>query len=205
MPDIMDTLQTTTTYYVVEQEQKVGPFDVQTLQTMRDQGRLGRETLVWRDGMSDWQTALSVLPQLFPSNVATNLYVATPGQRILACLIDGCVLWIPMEIVLSVLAVPTAGFSYAVNLAGPVVNALYHGLTIGSVLQGTIGMKLLGLKVVDYSGRPPSSGQNWGRAIASILSGYAIGIGYLFVFFTPRRQTLHDMMAATLVVKANPQ
>ena len=192
-------------YYLVEQEQKVGPFDLQTLQTMRDQGRLRQETLVWHDGMSDWQAASSALPQFFSSNVAANLYIATAGQRILAGLIDSCILLIPIEIVSTVLSVPTLGASYLLNFAAPVMNALYCALTFQSALQGTIGMKLLGLKAVNYNGGPPTPGQCWGRAIASILSAYAYGIGYLILFFTPRRQTLHDLIAGTLVIKTNPQ
>lgn len=209
MTYIMDTLQTSTGYYVVEQEQKVGPFDLQMLQSMCNQGRLNGGTLVWCDGMADWQSASSALPQLFPAashpDVVTNLYVATAGQRILVGLIDACVLWIPIEIFLSLLALPTGGTSYLVNFAGPIINALYGALTVSSALQGSIGMKVLGFKVVDYSGRPPTSGQCWGRAIGSIISAYPLGLGDWFVFFTPRKQTLHDMMAATLVVKTNPQ
>ena len=196
-----------TSYYVAEGEQKVGPFDSLTLQTMRDEGRLSRETLVWRDGMTDWQSASSFLPQLFPADsvlAPSDLYVATAGQRILIGLIDACILFIPMQFIIVPVATATVGAGLLLEFVYPFVNALYGALLISSSLQGSVGMKLLGFKVVDYAGRPPTPGQVWGRSIGSIISWVALGIGILFVFFTPRRQTLHDLMAATLVVKTTP-
>ncbi len=97
---------------MAEGEQKVGPFDSLTLQTMRDEGRLSRETLVWRDGMTDWQSASSVLPQLFPADsvlAPSDLYVATAGQRILIGLIDACILFIPMQFIILPAAAATVG------------------------------------------------------------------------------------------------
>ena len=84
----------------------------------------------------------------------------------------------------------------------PLANAIYGGVMMSSLWQATVGKKLLGLKVVDVNGSKPSSGRIWGRSLASLLSWFPLfGIGYLMVFFTPRHQTLHDMMAGTLVVK----
>jgi len=73
---------------------------------------------------------------------------------------------------------------------------------MSSLWQATVGKKLLGLRVVDLHGSKPSPARIWGRSLASLLSWFPLfGIGYLMVFFTPRHQTLHDMMAGTLVVK----
>jgi uncharacterized RDD family membrane protein YckC len=34
-----------------------------------------------------------------------------------------------------------------------------------------------------------------------VLTGLTFGIGYVMVLFTARKQTLHDLVAATLVVR----
>jgi len=197
----MDSIQTENGYYVVEQGQKRGPLDFSTLQTMRQQGTLSESTLVWRDGMGDWQPAVSILPQLFPAGDISSgeLSVATAGQRILVGLIDTCIL----QFVFVLFGVATFGSGFLAELVYPAVNAIYGGILISSSMQGSIGMKLLGLKVVDYAGRKPSPGQCWGRALGSIPSWYLLGIGNLLVFFTPRHQAMHDLMAGTLVVKVD--
>ncbi len=196
--------QTENGYYIVEQGQKKGPVSLSALQTMRQQGTLIESSLVWRDGMTDWQPAASLLPQLFPAGQApTELYVATAGQRILVGLIDLCILWLPVQMIILPVAAATLGAGFLLQLTYPIVNAVYGGIIIGSSWQASVGMKLLGLKVVDYSGRKPSPGQCWGRALGSILSWCVLGIGNLLVFFTPRHQALHDLMAGTLVVKSN--
>ena len=40
-----------------------------------------------------------------------------------------------------------------------------------------------------------------GRNLAEILSALILGIGYIMVAFTAKKQGLHDMIAGTLVVK----
>jgi len=75
------------------------------------------------------------------------------------------------------------------------------GLTY-SILQATLGKKILGLKVVDLNVNRISFAPATGRFFASILSGLILGIGYLMVAFNPKKQGLHDQIAGTFVVKA---
>ena len=75
------------------------------------------------------------------------------------------------------------------------------GLT-SSILQATLGKKILGLKVVDLNVNRISFAPATGRFFASILSGLILGIGYLMVAFNPKKQGLHDQIAGTFVVKA---
>ncbi len=184
-------------YYVVEAGEKKGPLQLAELQSMRQQGSLAEDTLVWKDGMADWQPARTVLPEF--STVATATYtIAQSGQRVLAGLIDICV----VQAVILLFALLTAGFGTVVEVGFPLANAIYGGVMMSSLWQATVGKKLLGLRVVDLHGSKPSPARIWGRSLASLLSWFPLfGIGYLMVFFTPRHQTLHDMMAGTLVVK----
>jgi uncharacterized RDD family membrane protein YckC len=54
---------------------------------------------------------------------------------------------------------------------------------------------------VDLHGKRISFPRALGRFFATYLSGIILGIGYLMALFTGKRQTLHDMIASTLVVK----
>jgi uncharacterized RDD family membrane protein YckC len=189
-------MNSTNDYFVVEQGQRKGPLDLSALETMRRDGRLSETTLIWKDGMTDWQPAKTVVPAVFSAGTV-GYSIASPEQRILAGVIDFCV----VQVLIFVLAVVTAGFGLLIEFGYPAANALYAAVMMSTVWQGTVGKKLLGLKVVDYSSGKPSSGQIWGRAFASILSWLPLGVGNLLVFFTSRHQALHDIMASTLVVK----
>ncbi len=76
----------------------------------------------------------------------------------------------------------------------------YFTLLESSRLQATFGKLLLGIKVVDLSGKRISFARATGRFFAKILSGQILLIGYLLAAFTERKQTLHDLLAGTLVV-----
>ena len=69
--------------------------------------------------------------------------------------------------------------------------------------QGTFGKKMLGLKVVNDSGGKISMGQSWIRYLGYIVSSIFY-VGYIMAAFTDRKRALHDMMADTYVVKAEP-
>jgi uncharacterized RDD family membrane protein YckC len=60
---------------------------------------------------------------------------------------------------------------------------------------------MLGLRVVDQSGRSPSLLQAALRESAGRwLNAMVLNLGLLFVFWDRDRQALHDMVAETLVV-----
>lgn len=59
----------TTTYYVAVNGQAVGPFDLKVLSEMTTSGQLTQDTLVWRNGLTEWIKAGSTddLKVLFPN------------------------------------------------------------------------------------------------------------------------------------------
>jgi uncharacterized RDD family membrane protein YckC len=81
---------------------------------------------------------------------------------------------------------------------------LYFSLQESSSYQATPGKRALGVKVVDLEGRRLSFGRATARWFSKILSGLICDIGYLMAGFTERKQALHDMIAGTLVVRAQP-
>ena len=78
---------------------------------------------------------------------------------------------------------------------------LYEALMTSSSYQATLGKLAVGLKVTDLQGNRISFAHATGRVFAKILSAMILGIGFLMVAFTEKKQGLHDMLAGTLVRK----
>jgi len=78
---------------------------------------------------------------------------------------------------------------------------LYFSLCESSSWQGTVGKKVLGLRVTDMNGHRIGFGKATGRYFGKILSGLILGVGFIMIAFSEQKQGLHDMLAGTLVVK----
>jgi uncharacterized RDD family membrane protein YckC len=78
---------------------------------------------------------------------------------------------------------------------------LYEALLTSSAWQGTLGKRVLRLKVVDEAGNRISFGRATGRFFAKILSSMFFCIGFIMIGFTERKTGLHDMLAGTKVLK----
>ena len=97
---------------------------------------------------------------------------------------------------------PTNYFKYVLILSILffIIHILYYGLWTSSKFQGTIGKRTLGIKVVGEDGNRISLNRAIGRYFASIIS-YFMFAGYIMAVFTENKQTLHDYMASTFVIK----
>jgi uncharacterized RDD family membrane protein YckC len=78
---------------------------------------------------------------------------------------------------------------------------LYEAFLTSSSWQGTIGKRVLHLKVVDEGGNRISFGRATGRFFAKILSHMFFAIGFIMIAFTERKRGLHDLLAGTVVMK----
>ena len=68
--------------------------------------------------------------------------------------------------------------------------------------QATPGKMAVSAKIVDAkTGGKPSTKQCVGRYFAYILSFIPFGLGFLWVAFDPKKQSWHDKLAGTVVVK----
>ena len=84
-----------------------------------------------------------------------------------------------------------------------VINWLYSAILESSAWQGTVGKKALSLVVTDESGQRIGFGRATGRYFAKILSSLILLFGFFMIGWTERKRGLHDMIAGTLVHKAN--
>jgi uncharacterized RDD family membrane protein YckC len=82
-----------------------------------------------------------------------------------------------------------------------VVRWLYFALMESSRWQGTVGKRLLGIRVTGMDGNRIGFGRATGRYFGKIISALILCIGFMMAGFTERKQALHDMIAGTLVVR----
>ncbi len=78
---------------------------------------------------------------------------------------------------------------------------LYEAFMESSSYQATLGKMIFGMKVTDLNGNRISFERATGRHFAKILSVLTLGIGYLMVGFSDRKQGLHDLIAGTFVLR----
>lgn len=105
-----------------------------------------------------------------------------------------------------ILAIPGYALQYIFGesqsiLFSIAVNWLYYALQESGPAQATLGKKALALKVTSMDGARISFGQATGRFFGRYVSAVILLIGYLMMLWDEKRQTLHDKMAGTLVVK----
>jgi len=115
-------------------------------------------------------------------------------KRFAASVIDGIIVWIP-SIALNFL-VPYVG--------GILLSLLYKPIFESSSMMATPGKSIMGLTVLSESGQRLTLKQAYTRFFCSFLSGFVLMMGYLMNIFTLKKQTLHDMIAETVVVVQQP-
>jgi uncharacterized RDD family membrane protein YckC len=78
--------------------------------------------------------------------------------------------------------------------------APYFVLLESSALRGTVGKHMLGLWVTDLNGRRIRPGRAAKRYLGRLVSAMPVWYGFAMAGLTSRKQTLHDVLAGTLVV-----
>ena len=85
-------------------------------------------------------------------------------------------------------------------MIGLFIGWLYFAGLHSSKWQATIGMKICGIKVSNLQGERVNILQATLRWACSWISYVLLGIGYLMIAFTYKKQSLHDRVATTLVI-----
>ncbi len=89
--------------------------------------------------------------------------------------------------------------NYFIFILFPIFYFFYCVFRQSSKKMGTIGERLLGLEVVDENDSPISFSKAFGRNLARILNILTLGIGFLIIIFTPKKQALSDIVSHTYV------
>jgi uncharacterized RDD family membrane protein YckC len=127
-----------------------------------------------------------------PTGLIETERLAGWWRRLLGYLIDGLIISL---------------ISYALfhEASGPtlIVQIAYWVFFVGYADHATIGMRILGMRVVPSDGRPTISYVDaFIRWVMMLVGAVALGLGFLWAAWSPRRQAWHDSVARTLVVMA---
>ena len=127
--------------------------------------------------------------------IATNLRPAGFWIRVGAYLVDGILIGLISQIL--------GGSDRAGHLYLNVWGCIYFVVLWSSIGHGrTLGMRVLGLKVVRTDGTELSIGAAILRLVGLIVSFAALLLGVIWVAVDSRKQGWHDKIAGTLVVHA---
>jgi uncharacterized RDD family membrane protein YckC len=89
-----------------------------------------------------------------------------------------------------------------VLLANTVIGASYYTIAIGKWGK-TLGKAALSLKVVKADGTRVGYWRAFARYWAYVLNGFTLGIGFLVIAWTQRKQGLHDIICDTVVIRTD--
>ncbi|MEH7223209.1 RDD family protein [Bacillus sp. JJ1566] len=126
---------------------------------------------------------------------------ASFGRRAAASLLDGVFSFVFIVIFTLLFLSNSYDVEGKMRFWGFIFGLGYKAGMESSRSQGTLGKMIMGIKVADADGNRISFLRALGRFFAGYLSALIIGIGYLMAAFTSKRQTLHDMIASTIVIK----
>jgi uncharacterized RDD family membrane protein YckC len=210
-------------WYYAEGDRQVGPIEEQELLTLVDRGRITAETLVWRNGMPNWQPFGSIgdiprsvqfeppsrEPFFLPEKVEEGV-VAAPVVyagfwiRFVAAVLDGVILVILSIFIAAVLALGAGAAEPAVfeTLRSVIqlgVGAGYVTFFLGK-FGATPGKMALGLRVVRSDGGDLTYARAFSRYLAEYLSALTLMIGYIIAAFDREKRALHDHICDTRVI-----
>jgi uncharacterized RDD family membrane protein YckC len=214
-------------YYADAAGTQQGPIDAETLLARYAAAEVTPSTLVWREGLADWQPLSAVAGELglaetdLPA-VAAEVAQVPPGpaevvyagfwRRMAANIIDGFAIGL-ITLPVTLPMIFAAGFAgegghhvgvllvqLAVQLFAFLATVLYFTCFHASRLMASPGKLAVGIKVVRADGQRLNFGRSLGRGFAYYLSYLTLYIGFLIAAFTQRKQALHDLICDTLVV-----
>ena len=135
-----------------------------------------------------------------PAHSSADGELAGFWRRLAGAFMDGIVTNIVAGIVIAI--VGKSQGSSAGSLIGLVIGLGYAILLIGRPQGQTFGMQLMGIRVVAIgTGEPIGYGRAIGRAVMSIVSALAILLGYIWMIWDKDKQTWHDKVASSVVVR----
>lgn len=147
---------------------------------------------------------MNVITVTTPFNIEIELLAAPYHKRLLAWLIDICI--VAFFVFGMVTAVPSlfiGGFTDGFMVIFVMLPSYLYHLYMEILLKGqSLGKKALGIQVVDKSGREPSLSQYFLRWVLRIVDmGITMGVGATVAYtMTPYNQRIGDLVAGTIVI-----
>lgn len=138
------------------------------------------------------------------ASVVCRAPVAALGARAAAAAVDVSIALAGYAVILGVFRIGSGEFPL-----GPLAASIHGGACLSIILIFKLlaalraapspGLRLLGLRVLHFDGRPPSKPQRFLRAAAGVLSVLPAGIGLIWALMDEERLTFHDHISETFV------
>ena len=173
---------------------QLGPVWVRDTQSASPAGQVHRETYV------------AAPPAMVYAGFWLRLAAFVIDSFIMAFLFFLIATLYPNE--LMVMPEPSAHPAFVVpQIKGPgilvlfVVMWIYYAVFEASPWQATPGKRMVGIYVTDLRGRRLTFGRASLRYAGRKIADFTLFVGYILIFFTQKRQGLHDLLAGTLVLR----
>jgi uncharacterized RDD family membrane protein YckC len=123
--------------------------------------------------------------------------------RFIASIIDCCLSWlVSFALSWTLFFTPLSlWWIVAAQVLVVFIGMIVYEVVFTTLFGGTIGKLLMNITVLDYKGKKLSYSRSIARFFAKIPSILILGIGYLMVAWTERKQGLHDIMVESVVLK----
>ena len=189
-----------------------GPVTLEELKAWVRDGRVGRETQVWRSDMASWlhasqyQELQSEISLLKPSATVFENEFEPVGfwPRVGAYILDQLILGAAGYLIFG--APPNATtFPEIIHLMGArmgysfLISTIYY-VGLNGYFGATLGKMVIGARIVRADGSKIGFGIAFLRMLATIVSSLTLGIGYLMVAFREDKRALHDLIVGTRVI-----
>jgi uncharacterized RDD family membrane protein YckC len=153
-----------------------------------------------------FQTARADLPD---PRTAPELFEGILTRRVVAFLIDVFLLGLISMIILAVGVVAgflTLGLGWlAVPIVVPLATLGYYVVTLGSPMRATVGMQMMDIVLTPARGQPLDG---WKILIHPVVFWVTVWLAWpitlVVALLTPRRETVQDLIAGTLMVRRSP-
>src|SRR5262249_9882842 len=139
--------------------------------------------------------------------VLNTLQYAGFWLRALAFLIDSIVIFMGSAIVAAIIGVIVKANGNDFD-SGTAISLLlifggwfYYTIAESSERGATLGKRAAGISVVDLNAERIGFGRATARFFSKFFSAVIFYVGFMMAGFTEKRQTLHDMIVGTLVVR----
>ena len=90
---------------------------------------------------------------------------------------------------------------FTVSLVLLIIIWLYYALLESSPWQASVGKRIMGLKVVDKRGRRLTFGKATKRLLSRLVTNFTFYFGFFTAAFDKHKETLHDKMSKSVVIK----
>ena len=118
-------------------------------------------------------------------------------RRLMASIIDIFVIFLLLSFIQFISEMRRDIFSYVFVI---LFFWIYFAYQDSSVSQGTVGKQAMNITITDHNGNRISFARATKRLAGKIMASLPFFAGFLPIFFSKKRQGIHDKIAKTLVI-----